>query len=128
VKKDKDDPGLYKQSRTISFMADDDTSHVGHSEYTFDDPNQLDGDNDSTMGESIASSTCSLSPSVAEYEHQHGRRYHAFRAGRYYMPNDEEEQDLMDLVHAISLMVVIPFPCTLYGILLQEDLTMQDTF
>lgn len=79
-------------------------------EYTrSEDPDLSDDDNDSTMGDSIASSTGSLSPSVVEYEHQNGRRYHAFRAGRYYMPNDEEEQDLMDLVHCISLMVESSF-------------------
>lgn len=87
-------------------MADDCASQMDHSYHDLpvdsDDP---EWDNDSAMGESIASSTASLTPSVAEYEHQHGRRYHAFRAGRYYMPNDEKEQDLMDLAHYISLVV-----------------------
>lgn len=87
-------------------MADNDTSQVDRPDHDIsDDPYQSDDDNDSAMGESIASSTCSLSPSVAQYEYQHGRRYHAFRAGRYYMPNDETEQDLMDVTHYISLAV-----------------------
>lgn len=86
-------------------MADNNTSQLFRTEHTSDGSDLSDDDNDSTMGESIASSTISLSPSVVEYQHQHGRRYHAFRAGQYYMPNDEQEQDLMDLVHCISLMV-----------------------
>lgn len=87
-------------------MASQDASQVDQAGYgASDDPDNLDWDNDSTMGESIASSTCSLTPSVTQYEHQHGRRYHTYRAGRYYMPNDEKEQDLMDLAHYISLVV-----------------------
>ncbi|KAF5969266.1 mRNA 3 end-processing YTH1 [Fusarium coicis] len=32
---------------------------------------------------------------------QNGRRYHAFREGTYPVPNDEDEQDRMDLVHHV---------------------------
>ncbi|KAJ5512819.1 hypothetical protein N7463_002371 [Penicillium fimorum] len=39
----------------------------------------------------------SLSSSVLEYEYENGRRYHSNRTGQYMMPNDEEEQDRMDL-------------------------------
>lgn len=35
------------------------------------------------------------------YTYQNGRRYHAFRAGEYPLPNDEMEQDRMDLLHHI---------------------------
>ncbi|KAH6977650.1 S-adenosyl-L-methionine-dependent methyltransferase [Ilyonectria destructans] len=35
-----------------------------------------------------------------------GRRYHAFRAGSYLVPNDDEEQDRMDLVHHIYSLVL----------------------
>ncbi|KAH6959653.1 S-adenosyl-L-methionine-dependent methyltransferase, partial [Ilyonectria sp. MPI-CAGE-AT-0026] len=35
-----------------------------------------------------------------------GRRYHAFREGAYPMPNDEEEQERMDLVHHIYLLLL----------------------
>ncbi|KAG4265297.1 hypothetical protein FPRO04_00420 [Fusarium proliferatum] len=34
----------------------------------------------------------SLSASIFDYEHSHGRRYHAYLAGRYPLPNDEGEQ------------------------------------
>ncbi|KAH7176370.1 S-adenosyl-L-methionine-dependent methyltransferase [Dactylonectria macrodidyma] len=37
---------------------------------------------------------------------QNGRRYHAFRQGTYPVPNDEEEQDRMDLVHHIYTLLL----------------------
>ncbi|OQE40123.1 hypothetical protein PENCOP_c006G02230 [Penicillium coprophilum] len=48
----------------------------------------------------------SLSSSVLEYEFENGRRYHSNRTGQYMMPNDEEEQDRMDLTHHIWLMLM----------------------
>ncbi|KAJ5586433.1 hypothetical protein N7450_006220 [Penicillium hetheringtonii] len=39
----------------------------------------------------------SLSESVFEYEYENGRRYCSNRSGNYMMPNDEEEQDRMDI-------------------------------
>ncbi|KAL9572165.1 hypothetical protein ACKAV7_003653 [Fusarium commune] len=35
------------------------------------------------------------------YAYENGRRYHAFREGTYPVPNDEDEQDRMDLVHHV---------------------------
>ncbi|ERF76119.1 hypothetical protein EPUS_01452 [Endocarpon pusillum Z07020] len=56
-------------------------------------------DNDSAFGESLASSTTSLRSAVTKYEFEHGRRYHAYKAGQYAFPNDESELDRMDLEH-----------------------------
>lgn len=35
------------------------------------------------------SDTISLSSSVVNYEYENGRRYHAYNAGKYALPNDE---------------------------------------
>ncbi|GKU08721.1 unnamed protein product, partial [Fusarium langsethiae] len=35
-----------------------------------------------------------------------GRRYHAFRAGTYLLPNDDKEQDRMDLVHHLYSLLL----------------------
>ncbi|KPM42793.1 hypothetical protein AK830_g3750 [Neonectria ditissima] len=46
---------------------------------------------------------------LIEIEHtelSNGRRYHAFRQGAYLVPNDEEEQERMDLVHHIYTLVL----------------------
>ncbi|KAF7718882.1 Uncharacterized protein PECH_002631 [Penicillium ucsense] len=41
----------------------------------------------------------SLSSSVLQFEYENGRRYCSNRSGNYMMPNDEEEQDRMDLLY-----------------------------
>ncbi|RMJ20852.1 Methyltransferase [Aspergillus sp. HF37] len=53
-----------------------------------------------------ASSTQSLSSSVLNYQYENGRRYHAYREGEYLMPNDEQEQDRLDLHHHIFRLAV----------------------
>lgn len=45
-------------------------------------------------------------PSIQNYNFENGRRYHAFREGSYMMPNDEKEQDRLDLAHHIFKLVV----------------------
>lgn len=48
--------------------------------------------------------TASLTSSITSYRFQHGRRYHAYQDGRYDLPNDEQEQERMDLqYHALRL-------------------------
>ncbi|KAL4945536.1 hypothetical protein BDV06DRAFT_26525 [Aspergillus oleicola] len=47
------------------------------------------------------SSGTSLASSVLQYEFKYGRRYHAYQAGSYAFPNDEPEQDRLDMVHHI---------------------------
>lgn len=59
------------------------------------------GDNDSALGDSVAGSfvTASLASSVLNYTYENGRRYHAYHAGNYLLPNDEEEQERLDYLH-----------------------------
>ncbi|PVH70396.1 S-adenosyl-L-methionine-dependent methyltransferase [Cadophora sp. DSE1049] len=52
------------------------------------------GDIDSTTSTSITSS-------IRNYQYENGRRYHALREGEYLLPNDEREQDRLDLHHHI---------------------------
>ncbi|RAL14744.1 class I SAM-dependent methyltransferase [Aspergillus homomorphus CBS 101889] len=47
------------------------------------------------------SSTTSLSSSVLKYEYRHGRRYHAYQSGSYPFPNDQPEQDRLDIIHHV---------------------------
>ncbi|KAF5026816.1 hypothetical protein F66182_1100 [Fusarium sp. NRRL 66182] len=44
--------------------------------------------------------------SVLNSSFENGRRYHAFREGTYLVPNDDEEQDRMDLVHHIYSLIL----------------------
>ncbi|RJE17443.1 Methyltransferase, partial [Aspergillus sclerotialis] len=53
-----------------------------------------------------ASSTQSLTSSVQNYQYENGRRYHAFRQGEYAYPNDEKEQERLDLHHHVNLLAL----------------------
>ncbi|KAF2141606.1 uncharacterized protein K452DRAFT_351184 [Aplosporella prunicola CBS 121167] len=55
---------------------------------------------------SQASSSSSITSSILDYTYENGRRYHAFREGKYFGPNDEREQNRMDLFHHISTLVL----------------------
>ena len=61
---------------------------------------------DSALGSEYdpSSYTASLTSSITSYQFEHGRRYHAYQSGRYDLPNDEQEQERMDLqYHALRL-------------------------
>ncbi|KAH8688826.1 S-adenosyl-L-methionine-dependent methyltransferase [Talaromyces proteolyticus] len=45
-------------------------------------------------------------PSLQSYSYENGRRYHTFRQGSYMMPNDEKEQERLDLAHHIFKLVL----------------------
>ncbi|KXH28233.1 methyltransferase domain-containing protein [Colletotrichum simmondsii] len=53
-----------------------------------------------------SSYTASLTSSVVDYPTEYGRRYHAFRAGAYNFPNDEDEMDRLDLVHTLMVKTI----------------------
>ncbi|KAJ4250118.1 hypothetical protein NW762_011928 [Fusarium torreyae] len=59
---------------------------------------------DSSVGAS--SYLSSLKSSIYNYRFENGRRYHAFREGTYLLPNDEDEQDRMDLAHHIYSLLL----------------------
>ncbi|KAH0606033.1 uncharacterized protein H6S33_004490 [Morchella sextelata] len=64
--------------------------------------------NDSAL-DSVAESeisTESLASSIYEYRFENGRRYHAYKDGKYLAPNDETEQDRLDIVHHINLLML----------------------
>nr|POF12820.1 secondary metabolism regulator lae1 [Quercus suber] len=64
-------------------------------------------EHDSTFGgdrDSLASSSTSLMSAITRYQFEHGRRYHAYQAGSYHFPNDEQELNRMDLEHHNQLL------------------------
>lgn len=52
------------------------------------------------------SSNYSLSSSVIDYQYENGRRYHAYREGEYFMPNDKREQERLNLHHHICRLTI----------------------
>ncbi|CZR62967.1 uncharacterized protein PAC_12864 [Phialocephala subalpina] len=69
-------------------------------------PRAHDSDADSAIGSMPGSSTVSLRESVFSYVEENGRTYHAFHAGKYIGPNDEEEQERLDLQHHLFVMTM----------------------
>lgn len=43
---------------------------------------------------------------MVNYPEKHGRRYHAYHEGRYLLPNDEEENERLDIVHAMTMFIM----------------------
>ncbi|KAF5000555.1 hypothetical protein FGRMN_1722 [Fusarium graminum] len=54
----------------------------------------------------LSSQISSINSSILNYRYENGRRYHAFRDGTYLVPNDEEEQNRMDLLHHIYSLLL----------------------
>ncbi|MCJ1393219.1 hypothetical protein MMC18_006091 [Xylographa bjoerkii] len=48
----------------------------------------------------------SITSSIIDYEFENGRRYHAYKAGNYPYPNDELEQDRLDLQHHVIRLLL----------------------
>ncbi|KAL5049334.1 hypothetical protein BDW71DRAFT_204599 [Aspergillus fruticulosus] len=61
-------------------------------------------DSDSTFGEASTSYTESLRSSLLHSVRENGRGYHKYSAGQYYIPEDEQEQQRLDMQHEICLI------------------------
>ncbi|KAM6524482.1 hypothetical protein FALCPG4_010094 [Fusarium falciforme] len=72
-----------------------------HVEPTIEIENAIAADNDSTLGEEPDRSYVSLSSSIMAYREENGRRYHALSSGKYVLPNDDAENDRLDLQHEL---------------------------
>ncbi|KAK1639698.1 S-adenosyl-L-methionine-dependent methyltransferase [Colletotrichum phormii] len=55
-------------------------------------------------GSSIDDSLASLRSSILDYRRGNGRTYHRLSDGKYLLPNDEREQDRLDLTHNLWLL------------------------
>lgn len=63
-------------------------------------PIDHDADAASALGDDdIQSETTSLASSIYSYRFENGRRYHAYKDGAYWGPNDEKQGETMDICH-----------------------------
>lgn len=75
------------------------------------------------MDETARSRNVGFPLSTENYSFENGRRYHAFREGLYLLPNDEKEQDRLDLAHYIFKLVLrgrlhrAPLPSQVHSVL-----------
>ncbi|KAH7140352.1 S-adenosyl-L-methionine-dependent methyltransferase [Dactylonectria estremocensis] len=61
-------------------------------------------DGDSAIGSGAESDTSSLRSSILRYRQENGRTYHAYKDGVYVLPNDEIENERLDLQHHLFLL------------------------
>ncbi|KAK7537997.1 S-adenosyl-L-methionine-dependent methyltransferase [Phyllosticta citricarpa] len=61
-------------------------------------------DTDSSVGDDMQSYSTSVASSVQNFRMENGRRFHAYREGAYNFPNDEKEQDRLDMVHHMQML------------------------
>jgi len=60
-------------------------------------------DNDSAIGSDWSADTESLRSSLIQSVRENGRAYHRHRDGHYILPDDEREQDRLDMQHEMCL-------------------------
>ncbi|KAE9367287.1 S-adenosyl-L-methionine-dependent methyltransferase [Stipitochalara longipes BDJ] len=63
-------------------------------------------DNDSAIAPEDIDSTASIGSSILKYREENGRTYHAYKDGKYLLPNDEGENDRLDLQHHMWYMTL----------------------
>lgn len=63
-------------------------------------------DLDSSMGETDQSSTVSLDSELYQNVEENGRSYHRYKEGKYVLPNDEAEQNRLDMQHHLFLLTL----------------------
>ncbi|CZS95672.1 related to methyltransferase [Rhynchosporium agropyri] len=89
-------------------------------------PNDHDDDADSSLGDSFdddLSSTASINSSILAHRHENGRHYHAYKDGKYLSPNDDSEQERLDLQHHLFMLTfskklhLCPLPEKLHRVL-----------
>lgn len=59
---------------------------------------------DSSLEDDNNSSTASITSSILKYREENGRTYHAYKDGKYMIPNDDREQERLDLQHYLFLI------------------------
>ncbi|TVY83636.1 Secondary metabolism regulator [Lachnellula suecica] len=72
----------------------------------FEIDSESNGDADSALGDDDVRSSTTVGSSILDYTYENGRRYHAYRDGAYLFPNDDTEQDRLDMLHHIFKLVL----------------------
>ncbi|KAH6681916.1 methyltransferas-like protein [Halenospora varia] len=54
----------------------------------------------------IAGDTFSIDSSISQYRIENGRRYHAYRDGKYWAPNDDAQNENLDINHHTYLLAL----------------------
>ena len=91
---------LDAQTRQITAPLHDDADLSAS--YTAASGQVVSAEEDEAVGDlSEIATTSSVRSSVFNYPIEHGRRYHAYKDGKYHRPNDEAELDRLDMMHEL---------------------------
>ncbi|KAL4889937.1 S-adenosyl-L-methionine-dependent methyltransferase, partial [Aspergillus ambiguus] len=67
---------------------------------------EVDDDPTSDYAEDFPSDTTSLNSMITSYRFENGRRYHAYKDGAYWGPNDEKQNEQLDIAHHMFTMLL----------------------
>ncbi|KAF7590690.1 hypothetical protein BBP40_002525 [Aspergillus hancockii] len=67
---------------------------------------EVDDGADSDYYEEFASDTTSINSMITAYRFENGRRYHAYKDGAYWGPNDEMQNEQLDIAHHMFNMLL----------------------
>ncbi|PYH77546.1 S-adenosyl-L-methionine-dependent methyltransferase [Aspergillus uvarum CBS 121591] len=63
-------------------------------------------DDFSDYAEELASDTTSLDSEITSYRYENGRRYHAYKDGAYWAPNDDKQNTQLDIAHHMFTLLL----------------------
>ncbi|KAF2000018.1 S-adenosyl-L-methionine-dependent methyltransferase [Amniculicola lignicola CBS 123094] len=61
---------------------------------------------DSAYGDEELSDTTTIPSTIMRHRYVHGRRYHKYREGAYWGPNDDQQNDQLDIAHHMFLILL----------------------
>ncbi|KAF3036196.1 hypothetical protein E8E12_006525 [Didymella heteroderae] len=103
-----------RQDQSAADAAPEPTAAAGPSSAVEQDPAPIQppiqpesDESDSAYGDSDhLSDTTSIPSTIWKHRYENGRRYHKFREGEYWGPNDELQNDQLDIAHHMFLMLL----------------------
>ncbi|GLA61676.1 hypothetical protein AtubIFM56815_002535 [Aspergillus tubingensis] len=82
-------------------------SVAGHHDGESSDSDEAEPEEEfSDYAEDFASDTTSLNSEITSYRFENGRRYHAYKEGAYWGPNDEMQNEQLDIAHHMFTLLL----------------------
>ncbi|KAJ4090894.1 hypothetical protein NW761_007248 [Fusarium oxysporum] len=78
---------------------------LGPQEGDFINPDTF-SDADSTISQPVTDSLASLRSSILQHQIENGRTYHSMSAGKYAYPNDQSENERLEIQHNVWLLTL----------------------
>ncbi|BCS18937.1 class I SAM-dependent methyltransferase [Aspergillus puulaauensis] len=67
---------------------------------------EIDSNPTTDYQDEFASDTTSLNSMITSYRYENGRRYHAYKEGAYWGPNDEEQNEQLEIAHHMFTLLL----------------------